>query len=564
MSDAPENDPGAIFLCSQIENILARHHERLIWLLDHHMSELDKSICGSAHKPTHISSLVKPSDPRLSENTHPREIERASTIRIGPLFSSSGESRMSTRSLSAQLANTRKILKPKPITSIGQLEVSTSESWRPSWGSELGPGGTLYERLGRAVRSHKFQLLFTLAIVLHAAFIGVQTQYAASYPGDPSPLGLEAVAHVFTAVFSVELILRVLVYRCSFFYTREWHWNWFDAILVALSWVDTALDAAASAAAGTEAGQGEGGGPGMVRLLRFVRVTRLLRALRIIRVLRHVSGLRALVVTIISTLRSLFWSLVLLLILFYGFGILFTQGTVDHFAFGGAGAAAEGPMIRKHFGGLGKTMFTLFQSITGGISWIAVVEPLGTMGWPWVALFTVYIAFTCFAVLNVITSKFCQTAMDSSQKDQLSLIQAHIEHKEAYLSMVKKLFNVLDTDSSGSISLDEFESHLNNDQTKTYLDSLGLSTDDAKMLFKLIDVDRTQSIDVEEFMMGCLRLRGTAKSIDVATMMGNQRALGRRIREIADSVKALASEQHEMVSQMSPLPPGGDRGTHFA
>merc|ERR1719499_246899 len=39
------------------------------------------------------------------------------------------------------------------------------------------------------------------------------------------------------------------------------------------------------------------------------------------------------------------------------------------------------------------------------------------------------------------------------------------------------------------------------------------------MLFRLLDVDDSGVIDVDEFVSGCMRMQGDAKSIDVHTMI---------------------------------------------
>merc|ERR1711908_73891 len=49
--------------------------------------------------------------------------------------------------------------------------------------------------------------------------------------------------------------------------------------------------------------------------------------------------------------------------------------------------------------------------------------------------------------------------------------------------------------------------------------SLDLDVEEARGLFKLIDIDDTNEVGIEEFVTGCVRLKGNAKSIDLATLM---------------------------------------------
>ncbi len=55
---------------------------------------------------------------------------------------------------------------------------------------------------------------------------------------------------------------------------------------------------------------------------------------------------------------------------------------------------------KLYFGSLGRTMLTLFMSITGGVSWEDVVQVLRETSSFYVILFVVYVAFTYFAVAH--------------------------------------------------------------------------------------------------------------------------------------------------------------------
>mmetsp|Transcript_68482 Transcript_68482/g.125782 ORF Transcript_68482/g.125782 Transcript_68482/m.125782 type:complete len:228 (+) Transcript_68482:54-737(+) len=87
-----------------------------------------------------------------------------------------------------------------------------------------------------------------------------------------------------------------------------------------------------------------------------------------------------------------------------------------------------------------------------------------------------------------------------------------------YVERIRRLFKDMDIDNSGDITIREFEKHLNEDSMQAYFASLDLDTSDAWTLFKLLDTDEGNAIDVDEFIMGCLRLKGNAKSIDIAKM----------------------------------------------
>ena len=49
----------------------------------------------------------------------------------------------------------------------------------------------------------------------------------------------------------------------------------------------------------------------------------------------------------------------------------------------------------------------------------------------------------------------------------------------------------------------------------SFMESLGISTDDVWSLFLLIDADDNGVIDLDEFVSGCMQLHGPAKSLQV-------------------------------------------------
>merc|ERR1719277_555777 len=83
-----------------------------------------------------------------------------------------------------------------------------------------------------------------------------------------------------------------------------------------------------------------------------------------------------------------------------------------------AAAAEAGADLDKYFPDLTTTMITLFQAISGGIDWAIVLDPLMRVS-PWIAVpFIFYIVFCQFALMNVVTGVFVESAMISTTKER--------------------------------------------------------------------------------------------------------------------------------------------------
>merc|ERR1712066_605385 len=94
--------------------------------------------------------------------------------------------------------------------------------------------------------------------------------------------------------------------------------------------------------------------------------------------------------------------------------------------------------------------------------------------------------------------------------------------------MLKAAFVDADGDGSATITAQEFEIHLRDERVRAHLSSVGLKIHEALGLFKLLDTDNSGQIAIEEFVVGCMRLKGGAKSIDLATLMYENKRMAER------------------------------------
>jgi len=164
------------------------------------------------------------------------------------------------------------------------------------------------------------------------------------------------------------------------------------------------------------------------------------------------------------------------------------------------------------------SILSLYAAMSGGISWVELFHALTPLGPMYLSIFLFYTCFSIFAVGNIITGIFVDSAMHSSKNDQDSVVDEEMQKLEEYVSSIYKVFMDLDQDASGTIAVTEFEQLVKSDEMAAYFNALGLEITDVKSLFALMDRDRTGAIDIEEFLVGCLRLKGEARSLDLAKL----------------------------------------------
>jgi len=254
----------------------------------------------------------------------------------------------------------------------------------------------------------------------------------------------------------------------------------------------------------------------MVRVLRIIRIV---RVVRVIRVLRFFRELRMMLHSILRSFKSLTWAMLVLAMTFYIFGISLTQGTIDYCNSRAAWSDSETDDLRTRFGTLDRSVLSLFQAMSNGISWGELLTALDPLHAAYRFMFLLFVSFATFAVVNIVTGIFVDSAMQTSQEDREIVIQEEVYSKENYMDSMQKVFEEMDTDGSGAINLTEFQDAIEDERMVAYFNALGLDITDAQTLFVLLDRDQTGSIDIEEFLLGCLRLKGEARSLDMAKLM---------------------------------------------
>jgi len=386
------------------------------------------------------------------------------------------------------------------------------------------------------VRSGGFELIMSILIMSNVIYCGVEVEYLAQTKLNEPPVAFRWVSLLFTIAFTMELILRLASEGRDFVKRPNRWWNLFDSFLVAVALADVAFGGA----------EDSSGGMTSLRVMRMVRVV---RVLRIARIMRHFRSLRILISSVLHTLRSLGWTMVLLGMITYVFGILFTQAATQHLIEDGS----EVPRLEDAYGTVGRSIFTLFQAISGGVDWGNIVIPLGLVHPMWVAFYLLYFSFTYFAVLNVVTGVFCHTAIESASLDQDMAVQAQMAAKQVYVQRLQTLFSKINTKNTGKITLDEFEASMKDEKLLAYFASIELSIDEAFSLFKLLDRDGEHELDIDAFVTGCLKLRGQAKSIDIAMMMYETRWTWERCLQSMKHMEQSVRRLHDNTCMSSPM-----------
>merc|ERR1711862_601678 len=97
---------------------------------------------------------------------------------------------------------------------------------------------------------------------------------------------------------------------------------------------------------------------------------------------------------------------------------------------------------------------------------------------------------------------------------------------------IHRLFDQIDSDQSGTITIGELEHHLQNKAVQAFFQALGIEPYDAWTLFKLMDENDSHNIDIEKFVVGCLKLNGNAKSTELLKLAYDNKWIAKKLLQL--------------------------------
>lgn len=413
--------------------------------------------------------------------------------------------------------------------------------------------------LWQITQSGEYEMVRAVLIILDVIVLVWETEYASQVAiskaqasmGIPDATFFVAFADMMCIAFLCDLMLHVSTARANYFRVQK-GWGCFN-ILVIFSYILQIIGFH-----GFRHQRSYSTFRVVTSQFSMVRIVRLLQVVQVTRDVRKhpfFRELRIMVYSLLSAIKPLAWTSVMLFGILVIFGVSFTEGCLAYLVRNNAMAQESTVMLRRDFGTVSGSVLSLYKAMSGGADWADVFESLTPLDFSYKALFILFITFAIIAVLNVTTAVFVESAMQKSQNDREFLIQTEINQKREFLTTMEKIFEELDEDGSGEVDLGELQRHMKDPMVGAYFSGLGVDVSQVHRLFTLLDQDRSNRIDKAEFMFGCLRLQGEAKSLDIAILQADIRRVGQDVKNVVRSlVSALASLPDETHGSHGPGP----------
>eukprot|EP00929_Paragymnodinium_shiwhaense_P096628 TRINITY_DN58275_c0_g1_i1.p1 TRINITY_DN58275_c0_g1~~TRINITY_DN58275_c0_g1_i1.p1 ORF type:complete len:686 (-),score=165.63 TRINITY_DN58275_c0_g1_i1:286-2343(-) len=385
--------------------------------------------------------------------------------------------------------------------------------------------------VGRFVSSKQFETVCSLVITCNAMFIAYASDQAMIHLGAPKATPLVMAEIAFSLFYLVELILRAYVYRLRFFLSKEWMWNNFDLALVVFTSQELIMELGFM--------NDEDQGNMNMSFLRFLRIMKMVKLFRIIRLMRMFRELRLIWQSIMGSMKAIFWAMMLIAVTSFMVGVCFLQATTNHLIDQKHRLApADIAQLMHRWGSCKNCMLSLFKSVTNGADWEAVADVLQDMGFLYYFLFLFFILFFTCVVTNTLTSLFVETTMMNAEKDQAYATQNALENSNKYIAKLKNWFEDLDDDGSGLVSYEEFVAALEDQEAVAFASTLEIEITDLKQFFSILSKGGTKDVDVETFVVGCIKMRGNARSMDLVSLITMEKEFVREVREFLEVARA--------------------------
>eukprot|EP00927_Polykrikos_kofoidii_P073260 TRINITY_DN6930_c0_g3_i1.p1 TRINITY_DN6930_c0_g3~~TRINITY_DN6930_c0_g3_i1.p1 ORF type:complete len:626 (+),score=131.73 TRINITY_DN6930_c0_g3_i1:165-2042(+) len=345
-------------------------------------------------------------------------------------------------------------------------------------------------------RNAAFEKVTLGVILLNACWIAVDTDLNQTELLTEAHPVFQVAENFFCAFFSTEWLIRYMSFRRKIDGLRD-SWFVFDMLMCIMMVVETWVLTCFIIMSG-------GGAPGMAggAIVKSARLMRLSRMFRMAKILRAMPELFVMLKGLRAAARSVFFTLLLLGVIVFIFGIAFTQ------------LAKSTKLAETEFLTVLDTMHFLLVHGTLLLSTDAKAKEIGETGGPsgplLEALFFMFILLAAVLLMNMLIGVLCEVVSAVSEIESEEILVSYVESK------LTKVMALIDEDGGGTISRDEFNQILDNAEAIDALQDVGVDViglvDFSDFIFGdegEKEEDEEVELTMPEFMEVVLSLRGS-------------------------------------------------------
>merc|ERR1711904_756609 len=151
--------------------------------------------------------------------------------------------------------------------------------------------------------------------------------------------------------------------------------------------------------------------------------------------------------------------------------------------------------------------------------------------------FLVFLLFTHYGLLNIVVGVIVENTLAAARNNEEKIRQEQDKEQKRTLEHLKDIFKLADEDGSGDLDRGEFFRCLQNPEVEKKMKLIQLPMNEAKNLFSVLDADGQGSLSIDEFIGGCLRLKGSAKSKDLLSVQLQVECLASKMDDMESTLE---------------------------
>lgn len=396
----------------------------------------------------------------------------------------------------------------------------------------------------------------SVMIVMNALLIGASLDRE----GDEKQFDIYQFFNVFFAIFwLIELSIKLFIHGWwEFYFGRDRLSNRFDTLLIVLDCIFVLLALIVGSIKDTMEDSGFPA-PSLFRVVRLVRLTRLIRLLR----LSAFSDLLSMVGGLIGGALTLFWAVILLLLIVYVCALLCREifGSTPH------------DEVYDYFKTVPRSMFTVFRCSFGDCSsrrGVPIPEYINIhYGWFASLLYCMFLFSVAIGLFNVISAIFVESTLSANAEatskakttrflddelwaDSVTTVLKEMLYtypKYAYLAegdWLQDLDLLLKIEFPRSILDDAVKS---NRHVKEALKKLDIDSHEHHRLPDILDPDHSGSVNILELVSGLERLRGEPRRSDIIGIDLMVRSMQELLDDVLEKTIGLQKAAQEEMQQ---------------
>jgi len=372
--------------------------------------------------------------------------------------------------------------------------------------------------LMQIVKSRWFTSFWTFMIVVdglnNAASAHVSMVSALKSPPGPGPGSeFEILELTLATLFLLELVLRIAAWKWAFFLGKDCIQNAMEAAIIVFTFIMDLSEMKKNEYAR------------VARSFRFIRVLRsIMRSKRLL-------SLRFMLSSMLNCGPTLMWAIVVIAVVLYFFSVVLLQvasnwlrefaDMVEHQSVIDA--------LRSNYNGFQPTMISLFMAVTGGTDWRDLYLPLAEVSTAVAVGFLCYICLMVLGVFNVLVGICADRAFAASRshrdfvehEDEMHMISLMRDVREMFAAVGREIpeFAAVDQEHPESITREQFLRCQHDKRIVSFLKSHQMHMIEPSWLFNMLDKDGSGSLTLSELTVGLLRLSGQARSSDVLLLV---------------------------------------------